>query len=127
MKKIDWSIEYIIRKLLDGVDRSKLALEDEREFRKFRKNMAKLISNLLKEPPERKQMGVNAIKAGAFQIIASIPVVTPIITAMLQVVSGEDLGSKIDGLRDYLGNKLDRIAKELHEDHIQILNELRKG
>jgi len=113
---MEWTYDNFIREAMKGTDEEKLSLGEEREIKKFRVNLSKLMRQIQEEPPERKIKAVKVIKAAAFSLMAQAPVITPVITAMLQVVTGEDLGGKIDGLSakmDTLSEKIDALGSKM--------------
>ena len=123
---MEWTYDNFIREAMKGTDEEKLSLGEEREIKKFRVNLSKLMRQIQEEPPERKIKAVKVIKAAAFSLMAQAPVITPVITAMLQVVTGEDLGGKIDGLSakmDTLSEKMDTLSEKMDAlgDKIDIL------
>jgi hypothetical protein len=111
-----WTAEALLAAFMKGVDERKLKAGDEKEEAKFRRNAARIARKILKEPPEVRARAVNAIKQGFLKLIETIPVITPTITAVIQTLSGEDLGAKIDTLGtkiDTLGTKIDKGFSEL--------------
>jgi hypothetical protein len=128
----EWTYEEVVGFLLRGVDERLLMLKDEEELKKFRDNVREFTTKIVMGEKEEKEKLIKAAKVGTMQIIASIPVITPVITAMLQVITGEDmdtkmdtLGKKIDGLgtkMDTLGTKMDKMLS-LQEKTLQVLDE----
>jgi hypothetical protein len=109
-------LNSFIRACLSGVDIKRLRRGDEKELSRFRRNLAIFIKRLFTVKPEQKQKEISTIKTGSLELISQIPVITPVITAMFQVITGEDLGGKIDGLAgkiDGLGSKMDNLSSKM--------------
>jgi outer membrane murein-binding lipoprotein Lpp len=109
-------LNNFIRACLRGVDIKRLKRGDEKELSRFRGNLAIFIKRLFTVKPEQKQKVISTIKTGSLELISQIPVITPVITAMFQVITGEDLGSKMDGLAskmDGLASKIDDLGNKL--------------
>jgi hypothetical protein len=116
-----WTTDALLVAFIKGVDERKLKAGDEKEEAKFRRNAARLARKILKEPPEVRARALSAIKQGYLKMIEGILVITPTITAVIQTLSGEDLGTKIDTL----GTKMDRMIG-LQEEMIELQREGQK-
>lgn len=114
-KENKWTYEKIMEILIGGLDQEKLKENDEEELSKFRQNLASFMIKLFEEEPKSKESAIRVIKAGIFSLIAQIPVVTPIITAMLQVITGDDLGTRMDEGFRTLSSKIDEGFKRMDE------------
>ncbi|MDW8025273.1 MAG: hypothetical protein RMK18_05325, partial [Armatimonadota bacterium] len=99
--------------MLEGVDVEALAAGDTRELEKFKVNMVKVGRMIYSKPLAERARWFSALRAGSLQLIAQIPVITPMLTAILESATGEDLGSKIDALGRDLGDKIDTLGRNL--------------
>ena len=110
-------IQNFLDEILKGIDKEKLSLEDKNELRKFRENLSVYMQKVFAENGEDKKKIVKAMRAGSFALIAQIPVVTPVITAVLEIITSEDLGEKMDIMID-----LQKQTVELQKQTIQSID-----
>jgi len=82
--------------ILKGINTKRLAKGDHYALHKFRQNIARVVADIVRDKPENKRRRLEAFKAGAWELIAQVPVITPVVTAMFQALLGEDLGMKMD-------------------------------
>lgn len=115
-------MDEFLRLMLEGVDVEALAAGDSRELDKFKVNMLKVGRMIYSKPPAERARWFSALRAGSLQLIAQIPVITPMLTAILESATGEDLGSKIDALGRDLGGKIDAVGRELGSKMDQMLS-----
>jgi hypothetical protein len=111
-QRMEWNIYNLRKEILKGLNEELLYKEDPVQIQQFRENIAKVIEMYIEEPPEIRTKAQRVVKASAFTLLAKIPVITPIITAMLQVITGDDIGAKLDNLAykmDSLGYKMDKM------------------
>lgn len=113
-------MDEFLRLMLEGVDVEALAAGDSRELDKFKVNMLKVGRMIYSKPPAERARWFSALRAGSLQLIAQIPVITPMLTAILESATGEDLGSKIDALGRELGSKMDQMLS-LQRETINLL------
>jgi hypothetical protein len=104
-------VKRLVEKFLEGIDEDSLRRGEVWSLERFKANVGKIGVEMLGEPPEVKEKVLSGVKAAGLQLIANIPIVTPIITAFLEVATSEDLGGKVDKL----GNKIDSGFRNLGE------------
>ena len=110
-----WEQQKVVERATEGVDVKKANEGDAEEQRKFRENIAGIMRELFRLSPPQKRKALQALKEGAFSLMSEIPVITPVITAMLQTITTDDLGEKMDkGFRE-LGEKMDEGFKKMDE------------
>ena len=110
-----WEQQKVVERATEGVDVKKANEGDAEEQRKFRENITKIMLELFQLSSPQKRKALEALKGGAFSLMSQIPVITPVITAMLQTITTDDLGERMDrGFRE-LGEKMDRGFRELGE------------
>lgn len=117
-----WNYSNLLKRAIKGVNIEKINLNDEKELKKFRENIAEIMKDIFSQPPDIKNKAIQAIKVGVFELMSQIPVITPVITAMLQTITSEDLSSKIDNLSKELGSKMDENIK-LSKKILSVLDE----
>ena len=109
-------MDEFLRLVLEGVDVEALAAGDNRELERFKANMLRVGRMIYSKPPAERARWFSALRAGSLQLIAQIPIITPMLTAILESATGEDLGSKIDALGskiDALGGKIDALGSKV--------------
>jgi len=109
--------------VLKGINAKRLARGDRQALKKFRENIARLVADIVRDTPENKQKRLETFKAGAWELIAQVPVITPVVTAMFQALLGEDLGTKMDQMLD-LQRKTLAVGEKTLERTERILNVL---
>lgn len=90
-----------------GLDEEKLLQNNEEELKKFRTNLISLVFEVMGQEEEEKRRSLEALKMGALSMIAQIPVLTPVVTAMLQVILSDDMGLRMTLGFKMLSNKMD--------------------
>ena len=122
-----WEQQKVVERAIDGVDVKKANEGDAEEQRKFRENIAGIMRELFRLSPPQKRKALQALKEGAFSLMSEIPVITPVITAMLQTITTDDLGEKMDrGFRE-LGEKMDEGFKKMDEQAEKRHREVMEG
>ncbi len=146
--KNEKSDNNLLKEIMKGINEDAINAGDEREIKKFRINISKILMEMLKQKGEEKKKMIESLKASAFALLAQIPIITPVVTALLQTITSEDLGNKIDilgkdlgskmdtlgGKMDTLGSKMDKLLelqiraeKKAEERHKELMSKIRFG
>ncbi len=90
---------------MEGVEQEQLDLGSERELKKIRKKYKQHYGRSLGRIPWQEGQSHPNLKGRCLWINRPSPYNNPVITAVLQVVTGDELGNRMDEL----GHKMDKM------------------